>query len=529
MTSKAQGKRQSRSQKIGAIGEAVFQAWALRNGLLPQKVDHDFGVDFYSQVMSPISRTMDETTGAVLAVQVKSAQDDTKKRVSLTRSDVVSALRVQTPYCLIAVDVAESVVRFRFLNEDLIERFSTFLEGSAQRLLLRIDEFGAEEQEFRRQLADASRGGRQQRLRVKKAQLSVRSAIPGARLTVSHGSDSDAAFIEVPWLTQLFDLENADRDALSRLVFESGSLPEPGQFGARLHNALEAIHELVDGPIIAAGALGARQTVTARCDADSASLIFTRRELADETAWTHDESGLVIVISACRSGPQGHYHHLSTRFAPPAGGARLQNAPFFRLLRPGATIAFSGGGAGIEVSSWPKLEKIGPALAALELAANRLGIDTADVSLLDLADEEFGKTLTLVDYLIAGVEARAFIPAVLVGPGASGRIQKRLWRPANFRTPILANLKGAGIVFWIEGIGDVYIREREICGFRMQRQTRWDFDVRAERFDKGVNPEVVVVKDWPAIQLFAEDQPTGWQGGLEHAIAGEFWPLTDSA
>jgi hypothetical protein len=85
------GKRRSRSQRIGKAGELLFAIWANENGLLPQKVGDDYGVDFFAQISTPISRGHEDITGRVLAAHVRSVEKAARKRIRLTREDVVNA------------------------------------------------------------------------------------------------------------------------------------------------------------------------------------------------------------------------------------------------------------------------------------------------------------------------------------------------------------------------------------------------------------------------------------------------------
>lgn len=64
------GKRLSRSNIIGDEGELLFRRWALKHQLTANKVTQDIGIDFFCQVMAPVSdSTSVEGKGPVLGAR----------------------------------------------------------------------------------------------------------------------------------------------------------------------------------------------------------------------------------------------------------------------------------------------------------------------------------------------------------------------------------------------------------------------------------------------------------------------------
>ena len=149
--------------------------------------------------------------------------------------------------------------------------------------------------------------------------------------------------------------------------------------------------------------------------------------------------------------------------------------------------------------------------------------------MVDLQDEEFGKTITLLESLIDGIKIQQIMPGFVLGPAAGSPPQNELWRRAAFRIPIAANLKNRGVETWVEGTGYVYVYEEPsvICGFRAANQKSWTCFLRETRYQIGPNPEVWVSKNWPAIPLFREKPAEIWTfgGGIEHPLEGDIRPL----
>src|SRR5580693_5560368 len=88
------GKRLSRSNVIGKQGELAFAQWALDHNLSANKAETDVGVDYFCQVLSPVtgSESM-EGAGPILGAQVKTVDDEEKPRLKLNRIDATDLLR----------------------------------------------------------------------------------------------------------------------------------------------------------------------------------------------------------------------------------------------------------------------------------------------------------------------------------------------------------------------------------------------------------------------------------------------------
>ncbi len=522
------GKRRSRGQRLGELGESIFKTWALENGLIPQKVDHDYGVDFFAQIAAPISRSLEEMTGSVIAAQIRSVEGGARPRVKLKQVDIESALRVDVPFCLFAVDIRLKQVRFMFLDESFIRRLHHALHAGTATMSIKFEEFAASSQDFRKLLAQVSRSGYREQLRILKTELKLAGAMPGTRLTLSHSARTGLAHVELPWITQAFDVSSTTRDALAALIFDEGRLPHHHEAGTHLRPELALIQDLVEGPVVLSGRFESFVEMAVACGARRLTQPFVLRRLNDESAYVEPDSGLALVVSDARRRNDRYVHEMELRFTNAQAGPidSLASKEFLRLLRPGATLN-QPGRPGMPISWWPNLERIGPAIDALDLVHERLGLDTSGIVLADLRTREFGMTLTLLELLLTGVGLEQMAPAFVLGPAAEQLPKPQQWYPAGFRVPVIVNFKDKGLVLWIEGTGDLYIAEEVICGFRIRQQSRWEFDVSNVRFSKSDNPEILVKQDWPAVPLFADtsDEPMTFTGPVQHPIGGDIWQL----
>ncbi len=85
------GKRRTRQQRIGRLGEDVFQAFASAHGLISSVPRDDFGYDFLCHVEEPGAGDTREITGDIVGICVRSTSGE-KPRVRLDRDDAESLL-----------------------------------------------------------------------------------------------------------------------------------------------------------------------------------------------------------------------------------------------------------------------------------------------------------------------------------------------------------------------------------------------------------------------------------------------------
>ena len=142
------GKRRSLSQRIGEEGEAKFVVWAIKNNLSPKKLIPDYGIDYYCQVLSPISNEIEEVSGEILAVFIRSTEGKNRKRIKIDRLDAENALRTQAPFCFIGMDLRSGLIYYRFLDETFIRILHKFLTSSNNSLTLRFNEFSSGSSSF---------------------------------------------------------------------------------------------------------------------------------------------------------------------------------------------------------------------------------------------------------------------------------------------------------------------------------------------------------------------------------------------
>jgi len=246
----SRGKRRSVSQKIGTKGESLFAAWAVDRGLQAQKVADDYGLDFLCQVFRPTSsRGVEEATGAILAVMVRSTDGDSRPRIKLTSRDAENLIRQSSPACVIAIHPSTAEFRFLFADEALIRRLQKFLTSQNQTLTIRLGDMESSISVFDEQLASLCRPGTQHRLRVLKTELKIAGAIPGCSLLIQQDGTCGSALVQIPWFGSALQVEPAKRDAVRGAAFDQGGFPID-ESGVSLRPEFLSLSELADEVII---------------------------------------------------------------------------------------------------------------------------------------------------------------------------------------------------------------------------------------------------------------------------------------
>lgn len=147
------GKRLARSNIIGEDGELLFRRWALKHQLTANKANQDIGIDFFCQVMAPVSdSTSVEAKGPVLGAQVKTVEDGEDARLVINRIDATDLLRQTQATCLFGIRLSDESVHFQFVDRSFIDRLVAFLDSDNDRFTISYKTLSADSPLFLRLL-----------------------------------------------------------------------------------------------------------------------------------------------------------------------------------------------------------------------------------------------------------------------------------------------------------------------------------------------------------------------------------------
>lgn len=523
--SKDKGKKRSASQRIGQIGEHSFEVWAVERHLAPQKATEDIGIDYFCQVLSPQNAVIENVTGAILAVSVRSVKGR-RRRVKLSRADVVNILRTEAPCCLVGVNVEEKSVHYKFLDEDFIKQLYEFLDSGKDSMSLPIEEMDSDPAQFDATLTHIRRPIVQRTLLMRKAELGVNAAVPGGKLYLRHDSKGSIAVVHAPWVTSMFEISREKQAEVSTKFFETGLLPGRSEEGVRLINEIDKLSDIAER-VLLAGAIQEEIQITIHSEDKSASSKFVVRRIGDETAYI-SEAGVVLVLSAARELDGRHVHEVRVNFIKDTVSDMSTEAvrSFLKLFNANAKFTLDGK-PWLDISLWPVLKNMGKAILEAEHVYGFLGLTFTGVHLKDLAEEEAMNTIAFLEALISGRHSGHIIPGFVIGPSAELKVKAddAGWRKGKYRIPVVANLLDKGVVVWIEGDCSVYTMDGLITGFRPQNITGWDHELHDKRFEKSKEPEAWVHDEWPAIKIISvyDEKSFTFGSGIKHELGGDIW------
>jgi len=523
-------KLRSRSQRIGELGENIFRAWAVERSLSPTKPESDYGIDFFCSVFCRADGHAEAMTGAVLSVQVRSTEKEGAQRVVLDRADAETALRIDGPYVLVSVDTASKQVRFRFMDEEMVAELHEFLQGDHDSRSWTFASMEAGDDRFAEQLASARRPAFQKRLRWVRAKLNVAAVVPGSRLSFIQDEHRGVVLVETPFITNAFIVVPAKQDEAARVVFEEGRPPDDPSL-VSLRPEILALGDLVEGQICLTGPLERQGELTVEGPGFPPITIPAGiRMIGDEFGYVL-RTGLYLIISEVRQRGDLHVHEFKHGIAK-AGAAEMNGAGdellFLKGLREDSSIRLDGGSP-IPVSHWGNLKHLGHDLEALEDVFNRLGFSLAGLYLAEAVQPELLMTTGLIHAFLTGTGFESICPGFVYEDAISGDFQDRNWAPCGFRVPIVMNLGTSGVVIWVVGEGSVYKVDHQICGFRAERQERWDIEKRERPFAGVTVPELWFYRAWPAIPLdiYQRGRSVSLQYRHELPFDGEVYDLSD--
>ena len=414
--SDGQGKKRSVSQRIGQIGEYLFAAWAVEQHLAPQKTTEDVGIDYFCQVLSPHNAVIENVTGAILAVSVRSV-GGRRKRIKLTKEDIENILRTEAPCCLIGVDVDAKTIHYKFLDEELIRHLYEFLRSNNDSMSIRLEEMKSDAAQFDTTLTYIRKPRVQRTLLMLKAELGVSSVIPEGKLYIRHDSNGSLAIVQAPWVTSMFEVLPDKQVEVSTRFFEKGLLPAKNEEGVRLYREIEKLSDIAE-KVVVAGIIEKEVVITVQLNEKSANSKFVVRHIGDETAYIN-EAGVVLVFSKTREIDGEHVHQMRLSFTKNnvSDMSLGLTRTFLKLLQPNAKFSIDGK-PWLDISFWPLLKNMGQAIAATERVFSFLSIDFTGVYLKDVAEEETMNTIVFLEAIIANNHSGHIIPGFVLGPSA---------------------------------------------------------------------------------------------------------------
>lgn len=123
-----------KAQEIGDLGESLIPTWALKHNTKASKYTYDLGFDFSFQVLEK-----NEFNGKVFVAQCK-AVEQTTKYVKLDVDDLSLHLISNMPVCLLGVDTVTETIKYRFVDNELIDKYCDAIMATQKSLSIPFSE-----------------------------------------------------------------------------------------------------------------------------------------------------------------------------------------------------------------------------------------------------------------------------------------------------------------------------------------------------------------------------------------------------
>lgn len=525
----ARAKRRYRSQRIGREGELIFERWATKNHLSANKQAEDFGIDYHCQELAPVGNGSEEVTGRSVLIQVRATSGDSRARITMSREDIETALRQETPYCLVGLHMPTEQVHFKFLDVDLAREWSGFLAGTNGSISIRIAKMDTEPAKFLEELRRLTRPTYVTRLAHTKARLAISRDLPGADFRLNAGAAGDWALVAMPLLGRAFHVRDAhEHEALTSTVFRLDRADRVydeavGRFA--LKPSIAKITDLTDGPVLLAASVEVSVTLVVRNESGEVMTKAKLRHAADERAYLLG-CGLVLKVSDARRQSNGtHVHALS--FELKAEGAAplgtTADLAFLKGLVPGATLN-EAGRPGIPIESFG-IQRLAASVTAIEKVCGAVDVPLEDVKLADLTDQAFAVNLGFLDAMLVKDPKPIPLRPFVVGLKPCERAKDEAWEKCLYKVPFVLRFKNRSLVVWMTGEGEAYVLGDVVRGFRLGPPSIVDVE-RAEFEVPGDGVAAAyAVNGWAPIPIDAQGTFSGDNVEGAMPVVGEYrWP-----
>ena len=194
---KKMSKKRTKSQKIGEIGEAIFREFALKNNLLPNKSEYDYGIDFICQQVSANVCISDTIGHSYLCVNVKSSKAR-RSRAKLNIDDLEVAILAEFPLLFILIDTLNSNLYYKFLDLSLLEELSDTFNKKSSYVITpnKMAKGRNNDSEFQKETDLYLRREYQDRIWLRKLELKISNKIGDAKLKIIQRKGGNLAIIK---------------------------------------------------------------------------------------------------------------------------------------------------------------------------------------------------------------------------------------------------------------------------------------------------------------------------------------------
>ncbi|MDF9845506.1 MULTISPECIES: DUF4365 domain-containing protein [unclassified Paenibacillus] len=302
-------KYKGKNQAIGEKGENIFRLYSQESlNLTPNKLEHDYGIDFSCQISSDLNSHQQLMSPEFLLVNVKSSAALTPFN-TLSKADMEFTLKSAQPLVFILVDTNKNEVFHRFFDEELLNEFYERLLKNKNSFRLDPSKMNNNVGHFKEQLSIIKKRSYQNKLSILKARLGLQKLIGNITLRINQTEDGSIAIIEVNEVEDLFDKTHKLFPQVREtfLAHDLNNIKIPQVALKNMPEQLDDIADIVS--LVAPLTYDIRLVQLKRKGKEIATCHFVIRGFGDEIAYYHP-SGLSLTLSRRRKAIDNQYHHV---------------------------------------------------------------------------------------------------------------------------------------------------------------------------------------------------------------------------
>lgn len=500
-------KKQSKSQNIGEQGEDIFRCFASQIGLIPNKIERDYGIDFLCQIPENLSSNYPKIVKFSVIGAIVRTSNAKKPHRSLKKDDIDSMLRADFPIVVILIGLKKKEVYYRFLDAELLKELHETLRCGKRQFILRPRSMNKDNNEFKKSLYVITRNENQQKLRLLFTQLRLHEIIGKAKLTFIYQENGNVVLVEVDDLTQIFD--KSKREYLSiRQTYLTGSytsgivIPEK----AIKENFIRALDDFSRVTIISSHKTYKQMPLILKQASNVVSECAFKHEYFGDEHSLHHKGGLTLVFSDVRFNKFGdHYHRLETIIDP------TQNEPlrtysdlldFIKNCTANTKMYFGDEAKkGINVNEWPNLIQISHAVKTIGIIYKKLQLSNPKFSLSDILKKKFSRCYGFLD-IILNNENKIFGGIMLVPENTDTTSSKGI-----ITVPFLVEIPDGKLLIDVEYEANILFNRKNInnppIGFVVNKKigvNSWIF----KKISKRIKYPILIVTQNIAYEIHAK-------------------------
>jgi hypothetical protein len=497
-------KKRSIAQRVGEIGEAMFETFATENGLVPHKTKNDYGIDYFCQLTDLLTNRIESVKSSIVGVSVRSCGKE-RIRSKLNRDDAEVILKSDFPFLVVLVDVKRKIIYHKFVDIEFMEDLYTMLIGESHSFTLtpKIMHYG--NSNFSAHLSLVSGKEYRETLRLRYTELRLSRFLGSAKLSVHRDSNGAIAIIQVPSFHCLLD-DKADDKAQIRKIFLSTRLDQNLWIPISKKDR-EIVSEIGDlaskVAIVSPIPIGSFEKVILHNKGKiDYECTFEVRRFEDETSYYHP-SGLALIFSDRRKDDDGLYYHSYQVMYGEQSANLLFHYPelvnFLKNCTEGSELRLGiSARTPMPIANWAELIRIGTIISDIEVIYKALKITEPKFKLAHLESHAVSFSYAVLAALLHNTNRRDVWPGFLLTDD-DVHVQ---WVPGVIFCPVFLQLAEGPVVIEITFIGrigltDVSKKDNPV-GFRFDEYNGMHIDFLSpsdlEDIEKPVEPILILNK-----------------------------------